>query len=91
MTMLNIPPSLEEEHKEIMESLHSFSSFGGKTGTAVKELLEVLEPHFEKEEEVAMPVLGSLSMLVSRENYSDLNEIAASEKRLEHEYKKMFE
>src|SRR5487761_35473 len=89
--MLRTPSSLEEEHKEIMTSLKSSARFPDGTGKAVKELLEVLEPHFEKEEKVAMPVLGSLSQLVSGEHVSNLIEIADSQGALLQEYGNMFQ
>src|SRR5487761_843954 len=89
--MLTTPSSLEEEHKEIMGSLRSSAHFPDGTGKAVKELLKVLEPHFEKEEKVAMPVLGSLSELASGEHVSNLREIADSQGALLQEYENMFQ
>ncbi len=76
---------------EIMGSLRSSANFSDGTGRAVKELLKVLEPHFEKEEKVAMPVLGSLSELVSGEHVSNLREIADSQGALLQEYENMFQ
>ncbi len=89
--MLTTPNSLKEEHMEIMGSLRSSANFSDGTGRAVKELLKVLEPHFEKEEKVAMPVLGSLSELVSGEHVSNLREIADSQGALLQEYENMFQ
>ena len=89
--MLTTPSSLEEEHKEIMGSLRNAARFSDGTGKAVKELMKVLEPHFEKEEKVAMPVLGSLSELVSGEHVSNLREIADSQGALLQEYENMFQ
>ena len=89
--MLATPPSLREEHKEIMELLIEFSRLQDMTGTAVKELLDALEPHFEKEEKLAMPVLGSLSELVSEDKTAtDLRAIAESQAPLRQEYDNMF-
>jgi hypothetical protein len=64
--MLVIPPSLKEEHREIMGSLDEFANFREEIGKAIRELLRVLEPHFEKEERLAMPVLCSISQLSAR-------------------------
>ena len=61
-----IPQSLEVEHKELHEQLKKAIDSGGKTGDAAKAVAELLHPHFEKEEEYAMPPLGLLSQL-SRE------------------------
>jgi hypothetical protein len=50
-----------------MNSFREYSKLKNGTGKAIFELLEVLEPHFEKERRVVMPLLGSLSELVSGE------------------------
>lgn len=63
----SIPQSLEVEHKELHEQLKKAIDSGGKTGDAAKGVAELLHPHFEKEEEYAMPPLGLLSLL-SRES-----------------------
>lgn len=63
----SIPQSLEVEHKELHEQLKKAIDSGGKTGDAAKTVAELLHPHFEKEEEYAMPPLGLLSLL-SRES-----------------------
>ena len=59
----SIPQSLEVEHKELHEQLKKAIDSGGKTGDAAKTVAELLHPHFEKEEEYAMPPLGLLSLL----------------------------
>lgn len=89
--MLVSPSSLKEEHNEIMTSLRDFAALPSATGKAVAELLDVLEPHFEKEETLAMPVLGSIPELVSGDRVTDLREIAESQGALLQEYDKMFE
>ena len=58
--------SLEVEHKELHEQLKKAIDSGSKTGDAAKAVAKLLHPHFEKEEEYAMPPLGLLRSL-SRE------------------------
>jgi hypothetical protein len=90
--MLVTPPSLKEEHEEIMGSLNLFSRLQDKTGKSIVELLDVLEPHFEKEERLAMPILGTLSELASGEKTAtDLRAIVESQGALQKEYDDMFE
>jgi iron-sulfur cluster repair protein YtfE (RIC family) len=89
--MLSTPKSLEEEHKEIMQSLLRASALTDETGEGVRELLKTLQPHFQKEERYAMPVLGSLTELVSGEKISNLSEIADSQAGLLREYESMFQ
>lgn len=62
----SIPQSLEMEHKELHEQLKEAIDSGGKTGDAAKGVAELLHPHFEKEEEYAMPPLGLLTYLTTQ-------------------------
>jgi hemerythrin-like domain-containing protein len=89
--MMSSPKSLNEEHEELMSSFREYSELKGETGRAVSELLEILEPHFEKEQRVVMPLLGSLTELVSGEKVADLKEIASAQPSLLKEYEGMFE
>jgi hemerythrin-like domain-containing protein len=89
--MLASPKSLDEEHEELMNSFKEYSKQKGETGKTISELLEVLEPHFEKEQRVVMPLLGSVSQLVSGERIPNLSEIASAQAPLLEEYEGMFE
>jgi iron-sulfur cluster repair protein YtfE (RIC family) len=89
--MLTSPRSLDEEHEELMSSLREFSLSKGETGKSVFELMEVLQPHFEKEQKIVMPLLGSISELVSGEKITNLSEIANAQAPLLKEYETMFE
>jgi len=60
---LKIPKSLELEHEELHEQLFKGIKEGGKVGEAAKGVADILHPHFEKEEEYALPPLGLLSLL----------------------------
>ncbi len=62
-----IPQSLELEHEELHQRLVDAIKEGGKVGEASKAVADVLHPHFEKEEEYALPPLGLLSSLVERD------------------------
>ena len=61
-----IPESLELEHEELHRQLVKATKEGGKVGEAAKDVAEVLHPHFEKEEEYALPPLGLLSSLAKQ-------------------------
>jgi hemerythrin-like domain-containing protein len=62
---LKIPESLELEHEELHKQLFKGVKEGGKVGEAAKAVADILHPHFEKEEEYALPPLGLLSSLIS--------------------------
>ena len=89
--LLRTPISLEEEHGELMRTLRTAGNRQDKTGEAVRDLLGSLEPHFEKEERVAMPLLGVLPELVSGDKIENLRQIADSQEPLLHEYNSMFQ
>lgn len=54
------PETLREEHIELHRELARIKDAGGKIGEAVELVVNVLHPHFVKEEEYAMPPLGLL-------------------------------
>jgi hypothetical protein len=54
------PSSLEEEHKETHERLERIVSSSGNTANIAKQVQSILQPHFEKEEQLSIPVLGAL-------------------------------
>ena len=60
-----IPHSLKAEHEELHNMLRQAIQLTGKTGDAAKAVAKLLHPHFEKEEEYALPPLGLLSLLAS--------------------------
>ena len=62
-----IPESLGLEHDELHRQLVKAIEEGGKVGDAAKAVADVLHPHFEKEEEYALPPLGLLSSLSKRD------------------------
>ena len=64
---LKIPESLELEHEELHKQLFKGVKEGGKVGEAAKAVADILHPHFEKEEEHALPPLGLLSSLLSED------------------------
>ncbi len=64
---LKIPESLELEHEELHEQLYKGIKEGGKVGEAAKAVADILHPHFEKEEEYALPPLGLLTSLLLEE------------------------
>src|SRR5450759_1378655 len=60
---LEIPKSIKLEHEELHEDLEEATMESGSVGDAAKAVQEILQPHFLKEEEFALPPLGLLSQL----------------------------
>ena len=55
-----IPASIRAEHAEIHAELIAATKLAGKTGEAARNLARVLDPHFQREEQIALPPLGLL-------------------------------
>ena len=58
-----ISKSIKLEHEELHEDIEEATMESGSVGDAAKAVQEVLQPHFLKEEEFALPPLGLLSKL----------------------------
>ena len=65
---ITIPQSLQAEHHEIHEALAEATPAPGRVGAAAKELAAVLDPHFERENQIALPPLGLLAPLAAGEH-----------------------
>jgi hypothetical protein len=69
--MIRIPGSIQAEHREVMESLNQATHASGRVGAAARELAKLLRPHFEREEEIALPPLGLLRPLAAGDRLAD--------------------
>lgn len=66
-SVMRIPAAIREEHQEIHAALTSATEAPGSVGEAASELARLLEPHFAREEEIALPPLGLLQPLANGE------------------------
>lgn len=57
---LSAPPSLEKEHEEIWQLLIGVQHLSGKTGSIAEKVAKDLKAHIDKEESLALPLLGIL-------------------------------
>jgi iron-sulfur cluster repair protein YtfE (RIC family) len=64
-TILVKPSSLEADHKEVHGKLEKIVSSSGDTANVAKQVQSILQPHFEKEEQLSIPVLGALQPYVN--------------------------
>ena len=84
-----IPPSLETEHHEIHEALLAATKVAGPVGAAATELAAVLGPHFERENEIALPPLGLLAALAAGEKPAGMEQALAMSNALRKEMPRM--
>jgi hypothetical protein len=64
---IGIPGSLQIEHEEIHRELVHATKAPGRVGEAARDLATFLDPHFKREEEIALPPLGLLAPLARGE------------------------
>jgi len=88
---ITIPQSLRTEHEEIHKALAAATRAPGRVGAAAKELAAVLDPHFERENQIALPPLGLLAPLASGDTPSGLQEALAMTDALRKEMPRMLE
>ena len=64
---IEIPESMRAEHAEIHAALERATLAPGRVGEAARALARVLHPHFQREEQIALPPLGLLAPLARGE------------------------
>lgn len=69
------PETLSEEHLELHKELAGLKNAGGDIGEAADLVIELMHPHFKKEEEYAMPPLGLLKTLATEEATPEMKAI----------------
>jgi hypothetical protein len=88
-TALRPPASIQAEHAEIHEALVALTRAPGPVGVAAKALAATLEPHFKREEEIALPPLGLLAPLAEGKSPDGMREAAAMAETLRQEMPRM--
>jgi hypothetical protein len=88
-----IPASVRAEHEAIHQALVAATGAAGEVGAAARALAEVLHPHFEREEQIALPPLGLLAPLAAGERVpaSELAETLTMADTLKKEMPRMLE
>jgi hypothetical protein len=84
-----IPKSIKLEHEELHEDLEEATMESGSVGDAAKAVQEVLQPHFLKEEEFALPPLGLLSNLSNGQITLEMKDAIVMAERLRAELRQM--
>ncbi|HEX6616629.1 MAG TPA: hemerythrin domain-containing protein [Gemmatimonadales bacterium] len=90
-TGLEVPASIEAEHREIQAALEAATREPGRVGAAARALAKVLDPHFVREEQIALPPLGLLGPLAAGERPAGMATALAMSDSLRHELPRMLE
>lgn len=90
MDDLKVPESLKEEHEMLVDGLKGHSTQKDQTGAALRQLLRLLEPHVEKEDEFVLPLLGSLTSVAAGAPLEDPKAVMRSYEKYSTQYDLMF-
>lgn len=90
-TQFEIPESMRIEHAEIHAELERATKLPGKVGDAARELAKILHPHFEREEQIALPPLALLAPLARGELTPEMREVLPMTDSLRAELPRMLE
>jgi type II secretory pathway component PulF len=80
---------MREEHEELHSELRKATRIPGSVGKAAKHVVEVLHPHFEKENELALPIIGVARELGEGKSSSDFQKAFELFERFQPEYQNM--
>ena len=87
----NIPISLHLEHEELHAELAKAMVVPGRLGEAAQNVARLLDPHFKKEEEYALPPLGLLPVLVGGKIRAEMRDVLLMTDRLKVDLPHMLE
>ncbi len=88
---LTIPDSMKEEHDELHEELRKATMMPGEVGQAARKVAQILHPHFEKENEIALPEISVARALAEGKTSPDFAEAKSLCQRFGAEYPTMLE
>ena len=89
--LIRIPESLRAEHAEIHAELERATKAPGAVGATARTLAALLQPHFVREEQIALPPLGLLAPLARGEHGSTLRAVLPMTDSLKAELPRMLE
>jgi hypothetical protein len=88
---IGIPEAMREEHEELHDELRKATKMAGPVGKAAKRVAEVLHPHFERENELALPVIGIARELAEGKISPDFPKGLELSEKFKVEYKRMLQ
>lgn len=77
------PSSIKREHEQLLEQVHAFTLFQDSAGLAAIKLNELMQHHFQEEEDYVLPPLGLLPFLASGQLPEHSSEIISLTGKLE--------
>lgn len=90
-SQIQIPEAMRVEHAEIHTELVRATKAPGRVGAAARRLAAVLDPHFQREEQIALPPLGLLAPLARGEFTPEMRAVLPMTDSLRAELPRMLE
>jgi hypothetical protein len=88
---LGIPEGMKEEHEELHDQLRKAVRMPGTVGKAAKLVADALHPHFEREDELALPVVGIMRELAEGKTSPDYHRALQLCEQFKVEYERMLQ
>jgi hypothetical protein len=88
---VGIPKAMEMEHEELHDQLRKATKIRGRVGEAAVRVAQVLHSHFEKENEIALPVLGVARELAEGKTSPDFPRALELAEKFRMDYEKMLQ
>jgi GTP-binding protein EngB required for normal cell division len=88
---LAIPEAMNEEHEKLHEELRKATKIPGAVGKAAKEVARVLHSHFERENELALPVISITRALAEGKLSPDFHAALDLADKFKLEYERMLQ
>ena len=86
-----IPEAIRAEHAEIHQQLVAATKVKGEVGEAARKLAAILDPHFQREEQIALPPLALLAPISRGEFKPGMRDVLAMTDALRAELPHMLE
>lgn len=82
---------MKDEHEELHRELAKATKIRGKVGEEAKKVARVLHPHFEKENRLALPVIGVVRELAEGKASQDFPRALELHEKFKSEYERMLQ
>jgi hypothetical protein len=82
---------MKEEHRQFHRELVKTTKLGGKVGSAAREVAKTLIPHMEREDKLALPLIGVTRELAEGKMPTDLSDAFDLSIKFKSEYKRMLQ
>ncbi len=70
-----VPSAIKKEHTDLLAKIDKIVSYQDSTGIVARDLQEVMQHHFEEEEDFVLPPLSLLPLLASGDTYAQHRDI----------------